>query len=88
MTQVVDQPGMPKIRLGAWMMIAGTLGAILALLTWVDVWDASDTKPTGWAFVGAACGVLALAGFAVCFSGLQEKARAAAGTDPDGPPTA
>jgi Na+/melibiose symporter-like transporter len=88
MAQAVDRPGMAKIRLGAWMMIAGTLGAILALLTWVDVWDASDTEPTGWAFVGAACGVLALAGFAVCFSGLQEKARATAGAEPSEPPTA
>jgi Na+/melibiose symporter-like transporter len=88
MAQAVDRPGMARIRLGSWMMIAGTLGAILALLTWVDVWDASDTRPTGWAFVGAACGVLALAGFAVCFTGLQEKARSAAGPDDPAPPSA
>jgi Na+/melibiose symporter-like transporter len=78
MAQAVDRPGMDKIRLGSWMMIAGTLGAVIALLTWIDVWNASDTKPTGWALVGAACGVLALAGFAVFWSGLTVRSRAAA----------
>ena len=80
MAQAVDTPGMAKIRLGSWMMIAGTLGAVLALLTWVDVWDASDTKPTGWALVGMACAVLALGGFVVFWGGLSAKARAKAAT--------
>jgi Na+/melibiose symporter-like transporter len=94
MPQIVDQPGMARIRIGAWMMIAGSLGAILALLTWIDVWDVSDTKPTGWAIAAALCAVLALAGFVVCFKGLQEKsqaaASAAAGTPraPQDPPSA
>jgi Na+/melibiose symporter-like transporter len=82
MPQTVDQPGNARIRLGAWMMIAGSLGAILALLTWIDVWDASDTKPVGWAIAAALCAVLALAGFAVCFTGLQERSRAAASQAP------
>ena len=35
-----------KVRIGSWMVIAGSLGAILALLTYIDVWDVSDTKPS------------------------------------------
>jgi Na+/melibiose symporter-like transporter len=86
MTQAVDRPGMDKIRLGSWMMIAGTLGAVLALLTWIDVWNASDSKPTGWALVGVACAVLALGGFAVFWQGLTIKSRASSGSTPEPPP--
>ena len=82
MAQAVDRPGMDKIRLGSWMMIAGTLGAVLALLTWIDVWNASDSKPTGWALVGVACAVLALGGFAVFWQGLTIKSRASGGATP------
>jgi Na+/melibiose symporter-like transporter len=88
MPQIVDPPGQARIRLGAWMMIAGTIGAVLAVLTWLDVWNASDTKPVGWAIIAALCAVLALAGFATCFKGLQEKAQAAAAEAPQDPPAA
>lgn len=72
-----------KVRLGAWMIIAGSLGAILALLTYMDVWDVSDTKPTGWGIVAALCAVLALGGFVVLWGGLTAAARAtAAGAPP------
>jgi Na+/melibiose symporter-like transporter len=76
---------MDRIRLGSWMMIAGTLGAVIALLTWIDVWNASDSRPAGWALVGAACGVLALAGFAVFWQGLTIKSRASGGATPEQP---
>ena len=83
MPQTVDQPGMARIRLGAWMMIAGTLGAILALLTWIDVWDASDTKPAGWALAAAAVRGAGpgRASRSAC-KGLQEKSQAAAAQAP------
>ena len=73
-----------KVRLGSWMIIAGSLGAIMALLTYMDVWDVSGTKPTGWGIVAALCAVLALGGFVVLWSGLTAGARAnaAAGTPP------
>ena len=62
------------------MVIAGSLGAILALLTWFDVWQVSDTRPTGWGVVAIACFVLTLAGFVVLWRGLTERARAEAAT--------
>ena len=74
-----------KVRLGSWMIIAGSLGAIMALLTYIDVWDVSDTKPTGWGIVAALCAVLALGGFVVLWGGLTAGARASAA---DAPPAA
>ncbi|UDY35756.1 hypothetical protein [Dermatobacter hominis] len=71
-----------RVRLGAWMIIAGSLGAIMALLTYVDVWDVSDTKPAGWGVVAALCAVLALAGFVVLWGGLTAGARATAASAP------
>lgn len=67
------------------MIIAGTIGAVLALLTYIDVWDASNTKPTAWWVIAAFCGVLALGGFVVLWSGLTAgaKANAANTTHPD-----
>ena len=62
------------------MVIAGSLGAILALLTWFDVWQVSDTRPTGWGIVAIVCFVLTLAGFVVLWRGLTERARAEAAT--------
>jgi len=73
-----------KVRLGTWMIIAGSLGAVMALLTYIDVWDASDTKPTAWAFLAALCAVLALGGFVVLWGGLTAGARANAARGADG----
>lgn len=67
-----------KVRLGSWMIIAGTLGAILALLTYVDVWNATEDTPTAWGFVAALCGVLAIGGFVVLWGGLTAGARLSA----------
>ena len=71
MTETPQQAAMARVRMGSWMLIAGSLGAVLALLTWFDVWNVSDEKPTGWALVAAACFVLCLAGFAVLWTGLR-----------------
>jgi len=68
-----------RTRLGAWMVIAGTSGTVLALLTYVDVWQISDSRPTVWAVVAAACAVLTLAGAAMLWSGITRRARTAAG---------
>ncbi|MFM7509040.1 MAG: hypothetical protein ACKO5A_05780 [Actinomycetota bacterium] len=70
--------GAASVRLGSWMLIAGTAGAILAVLTYVDVWQISDSRPTIWAVVAAACAVLTLAGAATLWSGITERARAEA----------
>ncbi|MFZ4669334.1 MAG: hypothetical protein ACOYML_08545 [Microthrixaceae bacterium] len=70
--------GAARVRLGSWMVIAGSLGAILALLTWFDIWQVSDTRPTGWGIVTIACFVLTLAGFVVLWRGLTERAQAEA----------
>ncbi len=67
-----------RVRLGAWMIIAGTLGTVLAVLTYIDVWNVSDTKPTAWAVVAALCAVLSLGGFVVLWAGLTAGAKAAA----------
>jgi hypothetical protein len=71
-----------KVRLGAWMIIAGSLGAVMALLTYIDVWDVSDSKPTGWGVVAALCAVLAIAGFVVLWGGLTAGAKASAASAP------
>lgn len=77
-----------KVRIGSWMVIAGSLGAILSLLTYIDVWDASDTKPVGWALAAVACAVLAIGGFVVLWGGMTAGARAAHDAAPnDGPTT-
>lgn len=65
-----------RVRLGSWMVIAGSLGTVLALLTYLDVWNVSDTRPRGWAIVAFLCAVLTLAGFVVLWSGLTAGARA------------
>ena len=65
-----------RVRLGTWMVIAGSLGAVLALLTYIDVWDVSDTKPAGWGIAALACAVLAIGGFVVLWGGLTAGARA------------
>ena len=70
--------GAARVRLGSWMVIAGSLGAILALLTWFDIWQVSDTRPTGWGIVAIGCFVLTLAGFVVLWRGLTERAQAEA----------
>lgn len=67
-----------KVRLGTWMIIAGSLGAVMAVLTYIDVWDASDNRPTAWAFAAAACSALALGGFVVLWGGMTAGARARA----------
>lgn len=67
-----------RVRLGAWMIIAGTLGTVLAVLTYIDVWNVSDTEPTAWAVIAALCAVLSLGGFVVLWAGLTAGAKAAA----------
>jgi len=74
-----DRDAAARTRLGAWMVIAGTSGTVLALLTYVDVWQVSDSRPTAWAVVAAACAVLTLAGAAMLWSGITRRARSAAG---------
>jgi hypothetical protein len=87
MTETPAQAARGKVRLGAWMIIAGTLGAVIALLTYIDVWDASDGGgPAGWAVLAALCAVLSLAGFVVMWSGLTAQARARAAAGPVAPP--
>ena len=78
-----------RVRLGTWMVIAGSLGAVLALLTYIDVWDVSDTKPAGWGIAALVCAVLAIGGFVVLWGGLTAGARAAqaAAERPRGGPT-
>ena len=76
-----DQPlrdAAAKVRLGAWMVVAGTAGTILAVLTYVDVWQVSDGRPTVWGLVAAGCAVLTLAGAAVLWSGVTARVRAEA----------
>ena len=73
-TEVLKARG--RVRLGSWMIIAGSLGAILCLLTYLDVWNVSDTKPIGWALGAALCAVLAIGGFVVLWGGLTEGAKA------------
>jgi len=70
-----DRDAAARIRLGSWMLIAGTAGTILALLTYIDVWQVSDSRPTIWAVVAAACAVLTLAGAARLWSGVTLRAR-------------
>lgn len=84
MTETPAQAAKAKVRIGAWMMIAGTLGALMALLTFYDVWNASDSadRPVGWILVAVACGVLSIAGFVVLWGGLTAGARDAAGHAP------
>ncbi len=60
------------------MVIAGTAGAILASLTYVDVWQVSDSRPPLWAVVAAACAVLTLAGAAILWGGITARSRAEA----------
>ena len=59
---------------------AGTLGALMALLTFYDVWNASDSadRPVAWILVAVACGVLSIAGFVALWGGLTAGARDAA----------
>ena len=68
------------MRLGTWMIIAGTLGTVLAVLTYIDVWDASDTKSPAWGVIAALCAVVALGGFVVLWGGLTAGAKANAAT--------
>ena len=80
--RLTERDAAARTRLGAWMVIAGTAGAVLALLTYVDVWQVSDTRPTAWAVVAAACAVLTLAGAAVLWSGVTLRARSAQSRSP------
>ncbi len=81
MTDAATVAARGRVRIGAWMVIAGTLGAVLALLTYIDVWDVSDTKPVGWAIVAALCAVLSLGGFVVLWGGLTAGAKATQAAD-------
>ena len=67
------------------MIIAGTLGAVLALLTYIDVWDASDTKSPAWGVISALCAGLALGGVVVLWGGLTPGAQANAASTPPPP---
>ena len=74
-----------KVRLGSWMIIAGTLGAVLALLTYIDVWNMSDAKPTAWGGVALLCMLLAIGGFVVLWGGLTTGAKLSAAKESGAP---
>ncbi len=71
-----------RIRLGAWMTIAGTLGALLAFFTYIDVWNASDNtdRPVGWLPATIGCVVLTVAGLATLWRGMRGGSGPGAGS--------
>lgn len=54
-------------RVAVWMVVAGALGALMAFLTWLDVWQATDGpgRPVVWLVVTVVFAAVAVAGVVV-----------------------